>query len=316
MVKNIIIVMLFCLVFFTGCQKDDKTVDPAERLMLVPATEDTETSPSVPVREQADETTYDSKDTDKMISDDTIVAVKDYIPEIVTELKYSTSDNFTGTAIYTFEDAYLRYGTVKKLAAVQAALSPMGLRLKLWDAFRPASAQFKLWEIYPDPTYVANPNKGFSNHTRGNAVDVTLVDADGRELEMPSGFDDFSSRCDRDYSECSNPVKENIQLLEKLMEENGFSGYYGEWWHYADSVRYEPEVCFDPGLFSRWYADCNEFISLRETPDVTGNRITKISKQEEVTLLGYDGDFSYVDYQGTRGYVLTSYLKRLPEGGE
>lgn len=175
-----------------------------------------------------------------------LVRIRDYIPDIVVDLKYATEDNFTGQVIYEFTEPYLRYGTVKKLMAVQEALKTQGLRLKIWDGFRPVSAQFKLWDVCPDPTYVANPNVGFSSHSRGNTVDITLADASGEELAMPTGFDDFSTMADRDYSDCTAEVANNARLLETIMEENGFKPYFGEWWHYADTVSYDVEQEFYP----------------------------------------------------------------------
>ena len=120
------------------------------------------------------------------------VRVRDYLPDVLQELPYAGTENFTGHRIYEFTEVFLRYGTVKKLQAVCAELAGQGLTLKIWDGFRPVSAQFRLWEVCPDDTYVANPNRGFSSHSRGNTVDVTLVDSLGNELEMPTGFDDFS----------------------------------------------------------------------------------------------------------------------------
>ena len=99
---------------------------------------------------------------------------------------------------------------------VQEELKQSGLYLKIWDGFRPPSAQFKLWDVCPDPTYVSNPNNGFSSHSRGNTVDITLVDADGTELVMPTGFDDFSKLADRDYSDCNEEAANNAMLLEKI----------------------------------------------------------------------------------------------------
>ncbi len=175
------------------------------------------------------------------------VRVVDYIPGIFVDLKYAGEDNFTGTVVYDFTDAYLRYGTVEKLKTVQEAVAAEGYALKIWDAFRPAAAQFALWEICPDPVYVANPNRGFSSHTRGNTVDVTLVYADGTELEMPTGFDDFSPLADRDYSDCTETAGANAQYLEDRMTEAGFKPYAGEWWHFSDTDRYEAEESFQPG---------------------------------------------------------------------
>ena len=85
--------------------------------------------------------------------------------------------------------------------AAAEELEEKGVYFKIWDAYRPVWAQFKLWEICPDPTFVSNPNVGFSSHSRGNTVDITLVDKEGNELLMPSAFDEFSSAADRDYSD-------------------------------------------------------------------------------------------------------------------
>lgn len=179
-------------------------------------------------------------------SDDTFVRLADHIPDILIDLKYATEDNFTGVVIYDFTDAYLRYGTVKKLAAVQEELRDSGMVLKVWDAFRPATAQFQLWEVCPDPTYVANPNTGFSSHSTGNTVDLTLAWPDGAEVQMPTGFDDFSRMADRDYSDCGEVPAGNARLLEELMCKHGFQPYFGEWWHFSDSTSYAVETAFEP----------------------------------------------------------------------
>lgn len=181
-----------------------------------------------------------------MPSDDTFVRISDYIPDIVIDLKYATADNFTGVVIYDFSDAYLRYGTVKKLAEVQDELRDLGIRLKVWDAFRPVSAQFRLWDAYPDSTYVANPNTGYSSHSRGNTVDITLVYSNGTEMQMPTGFDDFSPMADRDYSDCDEVLVNNARLLENLMSEHGFKPYSEEWWHFSDNTSYAVEDTFEP----------------------------------------------------------------------
>lgn len=173
------------------------------------------------------------------VPDGEFVRVADYIPSIYTELKYATEDNFTGSVIYDFSEAYLRYGTVKKLAEAQETLSAQGYSLLIWDAYRPRSAQFTLWEACPDPVYVANPVTGNSSHSRGNTVDVTLVTAEGGAVEMPTGFDDFSPLADRDYSDVSDAARENALLLESAMTAAGFEPYRSEWWHYSDSVKYD-----------------------------------------------------------------------------
>ncbi len=238
------------------------------------------------------------------------VPVLEYIPDLLVDMKYAFPDNFTGHTIYEFQEPYLRYGTVKKLMAAQEELKTMGYRLKLWDAFRPVSAQFKLWEILPDDTYVANPLKGFSPHSRGNTVDITMVLADGTEIEMPTEFDDFSTKADRDYSDNTQTAAANAMVLQTVMEKHGFNGYFGEWWHYVDAVRYEVEHIFDPSVISVWYADCQEYITLRSAADTAADSITRIPVREEVTLLGYQDAFALVDFRGQRGYVLREYLSQ------
>ncbi len=170
---------------------------------------------------------------------DEIVKVQTYIPDILVDLRYATTDNFTGEIIYDFTDAYLRYGTIEKLAAVQEQVKEDGYSLKIWDAFRPVSAQFTLWNVYPDSAYVANPNRGYSSHSRGNTVDITLVAADGTIIPMPTNLDDFSKKADRDYSDCTDEEAANARYLENVMKENGFTPYPAEWWHFSDSDSYE-----------------------------------------------------------------------------
>lgn len=170
--------------------------------------------------------------------DEDLVYIRDICPEIMADLHYATTNNFTGTVIYDFTEPQLRYGTAKKLKLVQRILEEQGFGLKIWDAYRPVWAQFKLWEICPDSTFVANPNSGYSNHSCGNTVDVTLVRMDGSTVEMPSDFDDFSPLADRDYSDVSDRAAGNARLLEKVMLEAGFTGYSAEWWHYTDTIAY------------------------------------------------------------------------------
>ena len=184
--------------------------------------------------------------TEKEPEDDEYVLVKKYIPDIYVELRYATENNFTGVKIYDFTEAYLRYGTVKKLAQVQKELKLQGYSLKIWDAYRPFEAQQKLWEVYPDPNYVANPANGMKKHNIGGTVDITMVAADGSVISMPTEFDDFSLKADRNYSDIDNEeAVNNVMILQNAMENNGFTGYQGEWWDYSDTVEYEA-VDFEP----------------------------------------------------------------------
>lgn len=224
MKKKLLLLLALCLL--SGCAKSP------------PQAEAPETVQTTPVSATSAETAPPAQDA--------FVRVLDYIPAAYQELMYATDRNFTGHVIYDFSDAYLRYGTVLKLAAVSEDLAELGLALKIWDGFRPVDAQWKLWEICPDPAFVANPETHFSSHSRGNTVDVTLVDAEGKELEMPTGFDDFSEKADRDYSDCTGTSAAHAKLLEILMEKHGFSGYQREWWHFTDTDEYPVEESFPP----------------------------------------------------------------------
>lgn len=174
------------------------------------------------------------------------VRISDYLPGVRIDLRYAGENNFTGQAVYRFSGAWLRFGTVQKLAAAQELLFARGYSLLIWDAFRPVEAQFRLWEVCPNPAYVANPERGFSSHSRGNTVDLTLTLADGTPVEMPTGFDDFSPLANRDYSDVPEPAASNARLLESVMTECGFEPYFGEWWHFSDTDSYPVEQSFVP----------------------------------------------------------------------
>lgn len=237
------------------------------------------------------------------------VKVTDYIPDIAVEMKYATQDNIAGKQIYAFEDVYLRYGTVVKLMRVQEELREKGLLLKIWDAFRPTSAQSVLWAAYPNALFVANPETGYSSHSRGNTVDITLVNADGVEVEMPSGFDEFTAQADRNYGDCTETAAANAQLLQDLMEKYGFTGLQSEWWHYTDETSYDVETVFDPAVISTWYAECNEYINIRLDADAQSEAIGQIPKDAAFTLLGWSDHFAFVEYEGQRGYVNKDYIR-------
>lgn len=240
---------------------------------------------------------------------DGFVPLSEYVPAHQIQLAYAGEQNFTGQRIYDFTEAYLRRGTAQKLANVCEELAEQGLSLKVWDAYRPLSAQAKLWEAFPDPAYVSPPYSGNRTHCRGSAVDVTLTDSNGDELEMPSGFDDFTSLGDRDYSDCSAEAAANANLLQDMMEAHGFQGYDGEWWHFTDTDDYPIEEQFQPCYVSILYADCREFITLRAEPSTSAEALLRIPAGAQFMQLAVCGDFSYVSYDGRMGYVLKSYTR-------
>lgn len=190
-------------------------------------------------RPDADENSENGKtpsgDEEEILKIDGLVRVQDIDPDIVVDLKYATEDNFTGKKIYPHDVCVLREETAIKLAKANRELMEMGYRIKVWDAYRPVYVQRILWETVPDSRYVANPDKGGSKHNRGTAVDVTLVDMEGNELEMPSGFDDFTGKGSRNNKNMSENARRNMELLTEVMLRNGFTTISTEWWHFNDS---------------------------------------------------------------------------------
>lgn len=162
-----------------------------------------------------------------------LVRVEDIDNSIVVDLRYATNNNFIGQPVYPAHVALLRRETAEKLAAANAELMELGYRIKLWDAYRPYHIHQLLWERAGDKRhFFADPRYG-SVHNRGAAVDVTLVDAKGRELEMPSDFDDFTGKGHRNTS-LSPAVQANLDLLTEVMVRNGFHYLDFEWWHFED----------------------------------------------------------------------------------
>jgi len=159
-------------------------------------------------------------------------------PDIVLDIRYATDNNFTRSAVYPVAACYLRADAAKRLAAVQADLRASGLGLKVFDCYRPFSIQKKFWALVPDERYVAKPVEengrpaAGSKHNRGSAVDATLVDASGNELEMPTPFDDFSEKAHRGDAGASPKAQANVRLLEDAMARHGFIGLPTEWWHF------------------------------------------------------------------------------------
>ena len=305
--KLLILLLLLCMAGCAVQQPQESslpetipavTVEPTNATTAPPETIQEETEPTQSIQQPEPD-------------DGDFVKVAAYIPDIVVDLRYATEENFTNQRIYDFTDLWLCYGTVKKLMLVQEELRQYGYSLKIWDGFRPVAAQFRLWAVCPDPTYVANPNKGFSSHSRGNTVDITLVNADGTEALMPTGFDDFSKLADRDYSDCSREAADNALFLEQLMIRYGFEAYAGEWWHFSDTQTYPVEEVFEPVAPALYRADCSAYISLRVKPDTAAQTITRIPKDAQFTVVATSGGFAAVEYQGLFGYVMRDYIQRI-----
>ena len=165
------------------------------------------------------------------IPDTTFVNLKDYSTDFVYDMKYATEDNFLKAKVYDCAECFLRFKTVKALVKANTKFIKKGYHIKIYDCYRPLDIQKRMWKIVSNPEYVADPAKG-SIHNRGGAVDITLVDADGKELDMGTSFDFFGPEASHYFNNLSDEVKQNRALLKRIMQENGFDSFDSEWWHY------------------------------------------------------------------------------------
>ncbi len=177
-----------------------------------------------------------SGETDKSIVEKhSLVELVKLDNSFVIDIKYATTDNFTGKKIYSMPVCLIHKNVAKKLINANNEFKALGYRIKVFDAYRPYSAQQVLWDAAQDKSYVANPKNG-SVHNRGAAVDITLVDKDGNEIPMPSGYDEFSERSHLNYNDCAQELIDNRELLGKIMVKNGFKRISKEWWHFDDAA--------------------------------------------------------------------------------
>jgi D-alanyl-D-alanine dipeptidase len=164
-------------------------------------------------------------------SDTTFVNLREFSNDFVYELKYATEDNFLKSKVYDCAECYLRLKTAKALIKANSKFMKLGYKIKLYDCYRPLDIQKKMWAIVSNPNYVANPSKG-SIHNRGGAVDITLVDIAGNELNMGTPFDFFGPEARHDYKNFPRTILDNRALFKKIMESAKFQSFDSEWWHY------------------------------------------------------------------------------------
>lgn len=155
-------------------------------------------------------------------------------PNIILDIRYATKNNFTKKKIYPCAKCYLRKKVVLKLDKIQKELEKKDLGLKIWDGYRRLSDQQTFWDLVPDKRYVQDPAKG-SKHNRGCAVDLTLVDKHGKELLMPTEFDNFTEKAHANYMELPALAIAHRQLLKDIMVKYGFIPARTEWWHFEDT---------------------------------------------------------------------------------
>lgn len=165
-------------------------------------------------------------------NDTAIVFIGAIDSTIQTDCKYATANNFTGKVLYPTSKIYMRKVVADSISKVQKYIkNKYNLSIKIFDGYRPLSVQWKLWAIMPDDRYVADPRKG-SRHNRGAAIDLTLIDSVGNELDMGTPYDDFTEKAHRDYKDLPEKVLKNRSILDEAMIKFGFEPLSTEWWHF------------------------------------------------------------------------------------
>ena len=169
----------------------------------------------------------------RLDSNQAVIPLKKVIPELLTDWKYDSYENFTHQILYKNPVAYLRKEPAMALEKINKELKAIGLGILLFDAYRPYRVTRKMWAIVPDERYAANPAKG-SGHNRGAAVDLTLYELKtGKMLEMGTDFDHFSDTAHHDFTGLPQQTIQNRQLLKRTMMKHGFIPLSTEWWHYS-----------------------------------------------------------------------------------
>ena len=159
------------------------------------------------------------------------VNLKNYSSDFVFDMKYATADNFLKEKVYPCDECFLRVKTLKALLEANKSFIEKGFKIKLYDCYRPRAIQKKMWRIVPDANFVANPKKG-SIHNRGGAVDISLVDSVGNELNMGTKFDFFGEEASHNYQNLSDEIMANRRFLKEIMLQHNFKSFDSEWWHY------------------------------------------------------------------------------------
>ena len=193
------------------------------------------------------------------------VILADYVPQIVQEIRYYSTYNFMGERVdgYEVPVALLTKEAARALKTVANEVNVQGYRLKVFDAYRPAGAvrHFVMWGIedldlrmkpyfYPDLEKQELFKQGYiasqSSHSRGSAVDLTLLDMrTGKEVDMGSPFDLFSEASHPDSRAVTDEQYENRMFLQSVMTRNGFLPIDCEWWHFSLRDEPYPDIYFE-----------------------------------------------------------------------
>lgn len=229
-----------------SCKKKNNNISKAVKEEIETVEVDTVKNVIIPEIEEKNDTIITnlnlySQEEIKTFKDSTFVILKKLDTTFLYSMKYATIDNFLKEKVYDCDDCLVRYQTAKQLIKANNEFKKEGLSILFFDCYRPLSVQKKMWKIYPDKRYVADPKKG-SNHNRGTAIDITLVNQDNDTLPMGTPFDYFGRKAHHAYLNLPENVLSNRVKLKTTMEKNGFWSITSEWWHYNLNKSYQYPV--------------------------------------------------------------------------
>ncbi len=158
--------------------------------------------------------------------------IANFLPEVKLDIRYATENNFVKEVLYDCPRCWLRPDAAKALKQVSLVLKKQGFGLVMFDCYRPRPVQQRLWDIMPNAAYVTPPERG-SMHNRGKAVDLSLTDLDGNQLDMGTPFDYFGKPAHVDFRDHPADILDRRDLLTSTMQEHGFHGIRTEWWHFS-----------------------------------------------------------------------------------
>jgi len=211
----------------------NKTADDLKDT-LITSVKDTVTVAPLPVNPKPVPDKKDEQNIPQSANFDTTqwVEVTDLDASILLDLRYATTDNFMEEKVYECGRCFLRPAVAKAIVKAHQNLQKQGMGLKMFDCYRPRPIQWKLWNKVPNPKYVADPRKG-SMHNRGAAIDLTIVDENGEQLDMGTKYDYFGKEGWTFYKDLPEEVLNNRKLLRETLAKVGLKHIKTEWWHFA-----------------------------------------------------------------------------------
>jgi D-alanyl-D-alanine dipeptidase len=247
MQKNALYFLLFALLGTFSCDSKSTTEGTRATGDTVTVTADTGAAPKPePVASPVAPRSPIPRDSVTALPDTAFVELTRVDTLFVPDMRYATADNFLKEKVYDCDKCLLRKDAALALLKAHDQLKGEGYRIKLFDCYRPLDVQKKMWKIMPDDRYVGNPYGSGSVHNKGAAVDLTLTDSLGRELEMGTPFDHFGREAHHAYTDLPTEVLTRRRILKKAMEGAGFEPITSEWWHYSYRRKNYPTANFKP----------------------------------------------------------------------